>query len=236
MTYIISNLDESKFITLDSYGKFTWTTSKQRANQYQFDKAQNVINNCLVKPTTNYKMLEYLGDPMKENVETAVDAINKFSATRIKECDWDSELSFDVVTTAIQYKDMVRELQNEKIKLNNCLVVLSRAMIDLYHYKEINSKLSAVNICRLYKFECNVLHKRRECKEKLFFVDKLLEELAGDDVEKELDGFISSPHTYRVRVLDGLFDTGVIGDFDEWWEEIKKGQGYEDKRTCATIE
>ena len=227
MTYIISNLDESKFITIDSCGKFAWTTNKQRANQFQYDKAQNVVNNCLVKPTTNYKVVSYVGEPIKDNIETAVDAIDKFSVSKLGECDWNKELNFDVVSTAIQYKDIVSDLQNEKTKLNNCLVVLSRAMIDLYHYKEINSKLSAVNICRLYKFECNVLHKRRECKERLFFVDKLLEELTGDNVEKELDNFLNSSHTYRVRVLEGLFDTNSVGDFDEWWNTIREGKGYE---------
>lgn len=235
MVYIISNLDESKFITLDSYGKFTWTTSRQRANQYQYDKAQNVVNNCLVKPTSNYKIVSYLGE-LKDNVETAVDSINKLSSNRLVECDWDSEPKFDVVTTAIQHKDMLKELQNEKIKLNNCIILLSRAMIDLYHYKELNSKLSAVNICRLYKFECSVLHKRRECKERLFFVDRLIDELSGQDVGKEIEGFIESRHQYRPRTLGELFETNLIGDFDDWWEKVKEGSKNENKGTCTATE
>ena len=235
MTHIISNLDETKFITLDSFGKFTWTTSKSKANRYIPEKAQNVIDNCLTKPTTSYKVIEYIGEPTKENAETAVDAIKHFSKTKLEDCDWDKELEFDVVTTAIQYRTMLRDLENEKVKLNNQLIILSRAMVDLYHYKEMNPKLSAVNICRMHKFEVGVLHKRRECKDRLFFVDKLLEEISGKDVKGDIENFLDMK-SYRVRVLEELFKSGNVGDFDGWFDEVMKGRGHENKRVSSDIE
>lgn len=233
--YIISNLDETKFIALDSCGKFTWTTSKSRANRYAEDKAQNVINNCLAKPASDYKVLSYLGE-FKENAETAVDAIESHTQKRIEPCDWEKVLGFDVVDTAIKHKDMLKDLENEKVLLNNQLIILSRAMVDLYHYKEQHPKMSAVSICRMYKFEVGMLKKRRECKERLFFVDRLIEELQGKDVKEEIDNFMESCHTYRTRILDRLFETDDIGDFDEWYSEVMEGRGHESKASSSTIE
>lgn len=228
MMFIISNLEETKFITLDQNGKFTWTTSKSKANRYEEQKAQNVINNCLAKPVSDYKVVQYLGD-FKDNAETAIDAIENHTQTRIEPCDWEKKLGFDVVDTVIRHKEMLKELENEKILLNNQLIVLSRAMVDLYHYKEQHPKMSAVNICRMYKFEVGVLQKRRECKERLFFVDRLIEELQGKDVKEDIDNFMESCHTYRVRILERLFKDGTIGDFDEWWQEVLEGRGHERK-------
>lgn len=235
MMYIISNLEETKFITLDQNGKFTWTTSKSKANRYEEHKAQNVINNCLVKPVSDYKVLSYLGD-FKENAETAVDAIESHTQKRIEPCEWEKVLGFDVVDTAIRHKDMLKDLENEKVLLNNQLIILSRAMVDLYHYKEQHPKMSAVSICRMYKFEVGMLQKRRECKERLFFVDRLIEELQGKDVKEDIDNFMESCHTYRVRILERLFNEGTIGEFDEWYNEVMEGRGHESKTTCSTIE
>lgn len=233
--FIISNLEETKFITLDQSGKFTWTTSKSKANRYEEQKARNVIYNCLVKPVSDYKLVQYLGD-FKDNAETAIDAIENHTQTRIEPCDWEKKLGFDVVGTAINYKNMLKELENEKILLNNQLIILSRAMVDLYHYKEQHPKMSAVNICRMYKFEVGVLQKRRECKERLFFVDKLIEELSGKDVKKEIDEFMESCHTYRTRILDGLFNDGNVREFDEWYKEVMERRGHEGKAASSTIE
>ena len=236
MMFIISNLDETKFITLDQNGKFTWTTSKSKANRYEEQKAQNVINNCLVKPISDYKIIEFVGDCPKENLRTAIDTIEKRTDTRLMECDWERELGFDVVDTAINHQSMLKNLENEKVLLNNQLVILSRAMVDLYHYKEQHPKMSAVNICRMYKFEVGVLQKRRECKERLFFVDRLIEELSGKDVKREIDEFMESCHTYRVRILDGLFNDGNVREFDEWYKEVMEGRGHESKAVSATTE
>lgn len=235
MMYIISNLDETKFITLDQNGKFTWTTSKSKANRYEEQKARNVIYNCLVKPVSDYKLVQYWGD-FKENAETAIDSIESHTQARIESCDWEKELEFDVVSTAINHKNMLKDLENEKILLNNKLIVLSRAMVDLYHYKELNPRLSAITICRLHKFEVGVLTKRRECKERLFFVDKLIEELKGKDVKEDIDNFMESCHTYRVRILERLFNEDAIGEFDEWYEEVMKGRGHESKAVSSTTE
>ena len=234
--FIISNLDETKFIALDSLGKFTWVTNKTKANRYLKEKAQNVINNCLAKPVSDYKVIEYIGECPKENSQTAIDAIEGRTNTHLMECDWERKLGFDVVDTALNHKDMLKDLENEKILLNNQLIILSRAMVDLYHYKEQHPKMSAVTICRMYKFEVGVLQKRRECKERLFFVDKLMEELSGKDVKKEIDDFMESCHTYRVRILDGLFDDGNVREFDEWYDEVMEGRGHESKATSDAIE
>ena len=233
--YIISNLDETKFITLDAFGKFTWNTNKSNACHYTKIKAQNVINNCLTKPTTNYKILEHI-EPIVENQQTAIDSIENITKTHIMDCDWDKELEFDVMQSAISYKSMLNSLENEKILLNNKLIILSRAMVDLYHYKELNNKLSAITICRLHKFEVGVLTKRRECKDRLFFVDRLLDELHGKDTQQDIDTFLNTHHEYRVRVLDGLFESNNIGDFDEWWESVLEGRGHESKTVSATTE
>lgn len=226
--FIISNLDETKFITLDQNGKFIWTTSKSKANRYEEQKAQNVINNCLAKPASDYKLVQYLGD-FKENAETAVDAIESHAQKRIEPCDWEKGLGFDVVDTAIKHKEMLKDLENEKVLLNNQLIILSRAMVDLYHYKEQHPKMSAVSICRMYKFEVGMLQKRRECKERLFFVDRLIEELQGKDVKEDIDNFMESCHTYRVRILERLFREGTIVVFDEWYKEVMEGRGHERK-------
>ena len=235
MVYIISNLDETKFITLDQNGKFTWTTSKSKANRYEEQKAQNVINNCLAKPTSDYKLVQYLGD-FKENAETAIDSIENHTQKRIEPCDWDKRLGFDVMDTAIKYKEMLKDLENEKVLLNNQLIILSRAMVDLYHYKEQHPKISAVSICRMYKFEVGVLQKRRECKERLFFVDRLIEELRGEDVKEQIDTFMESKHMYRVRILERLFESGTIGEFDDWYNEVLEGRGHESKTVSTTTE
>lgn len=218
MSYVISSLDKSKFITTDIYGKFTWTSNKDSAMKFTESKAMNVINNCLAKPTTNYTIVE-IATTLAENSQTAMDAIEKKSCNRIMECDWGRELPLDVVNTAINFKSIITDLNNEKIKLNNALIILSRAMVDLYHYKEQRTKLSAINICRLYKFEVAMLTKRRECKDRLFFVDRLIEELSGKDVSEEIERFMESNHAYRVRILDELFE-GEIKDFDEWFEGV----------------
>ena len=231
----ISSLDETKFITLDQNGKFTWTTSKSKANRYEEHKAQNVINNCLAKPTSDYKLVQYLGD-FKENAETAIDSIENHTQRRIESCDWEKGLGFDVVDTAIKHKEMLKDLENEKVLLNNQLIILSRAMVDLYHYKEQHPKISAVSICRMYKFEVGILQKRRECKDKLFFVDRLIEELRGEDVKEQIDTFIETKHMYRVRILERLFESGTIGEFDDWYNEVMEGRGHESKTTSSTTE
>lgn len=233
--YIISNLDETKFITLDAFGKFTWTTNKTNANRYELNKANNIINNCLAKPTSDYKVVKYI-ELLKENARTAVDSIKEITNNNIEECDWDKELDFDVVKTAINYSSMVADLENEKILLNNKLIILSRAMVDLYHYKEFNPRLSAVTICKLHKFEVGVLAKRRECKNRLFYVDKLLDELNGRDVSGAILRFIENHDKYRVRIMKRLFDSGKIDEFDEWYDEILKEKGNESKTTCSTTE
>lgn len=235
MMFIISNLDETKFITLDQNGKFIWTTSKSKANRYEEQKAQNVINNCLAKPSSDYKLVQYLGD-FKENAETAVDAIENHAQKRIEPCDWEKGLGFDVVDIAIKHKDMLKDLENEKVLLNNQLIILSRAMVDLYHYKEQHPKMSAISICRLYKFEVGMLQRRRECKERLFFVDRLIEELQGKDVKEDIDNFMESCHTYRVRILERLFNEGTIVVFDEWYKEVLEGRGHESKAANSTTE
>lgn len=233
--YIISNLDETKFITLDAFGKFTWTTNKTNANRYELSKANNVINNCLAKPTSDYKVVKYI-ELLKENAHTAIDSIKEITHNNIAECDWDKELDFDVAKTAINYSNMVANLENEKILLNNKLIILSRAMVDLYHYKELNPKLPAVTICRLHKFEVGVLTKRRECKDKLFYVDKLLDELNGKDVSSNILRFIENHDKYRVRIMNRLFDNGKIDEFDDWYNEVMEGRGNESKATCSTTE
>ena len=235
MVYIISNLDETKFITKDSLGRFTWTTNKDNADKYKKEKAQNVIDNCLTKPTTNYKVVECV-DPLMENLHTAIDSIENFTNTKILDCDWDRELGFDVVSVAVRHKDIINDLINEKILLNYQLVILSRAMVDLYHYKENHLKLSAVNICRLYRFETNMLQKRRECKDRLFFVDRLIEELRGEDVKEQIDTFIESKHMYRIRILERLFESDTIDEFNGWYNEVLEGRGHESKSTSSTTE
>lgn len=218
MSYIIASQDESKFITTDDRGKFTWTSNKETCMRFTESKAMNVINCCLAKPASNYKIVK-ITEMLKENAQTAIDSIEKRSYNRVLECDWGKELQFDVANAAINFTSIVNDLNNEKVKLNNILIILSRAMVDLYHYKEQHTKLSAINICKLYKFEVAMLTKRRKCKDRLFFVDRLIEELSGKDVNEEIERFMESNHAYRVRTLDELFE-GEIKDFDEWFEGV----------------
>lgn len=218
MSYIIASQDESKFITTDDRGKFTWTSNKETCMRFTESKAVNVINCCLAKPASNYKIVK-ITETLKENAQTAIDSIEKRSCNRVLECDWGKELQFDVASVAINFASIVNDLNNEKVKLNNILIILSRAMVDLYHYKEQHTRLSAINICRLYKFEVAMLVKRRECKDRLFFVDRMLGEVSGKDESEEIEKFMEANHTYRVRILDELFD-GEIKDFDEWFEGV----------------
>lgn len=109
--------------------------------------------------------------------------------------------------------DLENKLINNKSKYENDLIKVSKALTDITHFKEFNPKRSASERCKLDVFETNVLLKRRKLKNDILKIECALERLKGKKIEPNIG------KRYEVRILNNLFETNTIPNFEKWWEK-----------------
>ena len=225
--YVISNSKKTKFLSKDTEGKNKWVSSINAADIFTWQKANAVIKNNLGKGS--YKIL--VKDTKKEirnNPNVSSSRIDKLLSEKGKgdkgqistieiiadgeyeDCENSSDI--DLLSIVEILNNIGYNLDNEEKKLNNQLVRVSRAITDINHFMEMNTKRSASKRCQLDMFNTNLLVKRREIKNKLYYIDSIKKMIKG-----EISIIEPVENSYTPRELGWLFRGEDIPDFSEWW-------------------
>lgn len=216
--YIIT---DGQYYTMEDYKQRT--TNINLARKYELiTKAENILRAMVTCKSSklsynakdfSIKEIEYDPQELKDLTGlTMVDSINATSLFPIEEnVDLTNVFSTEELNTvaSLFQKSGEPKIKNSIRFYENQLIYISRAISDIYHYKEFNPKRSASARCKLDVFETKLLLKRREIKDNIFKLEQI------KSVSLNL-----GRRKYEARILNGLLENNEIPDFDVWYKNI----------------
>lgn len=218
------------YITKDkSTGKFVVTRSKNAAFRWNdYEKARNVMNNCLPKSKNNHFEISELVIPDRicaenpkpipnpvpkvEKQEEQEEPKKKLSISRrMKLCSLCEDVpQINITTWEETLNDLIQFAQDSSTKMEKLVEELSnidREIVDIQHYIEFTS-LSSYHGYLAYKLLRSKLMKRRVIKNKLTIMKSCEEGKNGiESLRKILDAMqLVSNMNYSPRILEELFE------------------------------
>lgn len=106
----------------------------------------------------------------------------------------------------LQMKDLQKKLAIELNNANKERSTLDKTLTDIHHYIEFND-LSTSEIYHIHTMQCEVLRKRRECKDEIVALSSVIANLGKFDANA-LIGHLETKtkkRAYKPRVLHDLF-------------------------------
>lgn len=203
MLYYLADKNKKNFLTIVN-NQPSLTTDYAKAKFFTLEKVQNICKN-LNPSFSNMKIFEQEHKGMTDFISDKGD--ENYADCKDEKLPYELDVIVDIID------DLPNKLENERVRLNNLLIKLSRAATDVNHYREFNPKRPADKRCQLDVFETQVLLKRREIKDKLYLIDLAFAKLNGKNIEKVEE------RKYTPRELNALFDEDIIPDFNKWWKE-----------------
>lgn len=214
--YYLCSPAEDKFIAKDR----SWVTDVKKA--WLFDerhKAENVMISNLGKKTLKVGTIEVEEKEPKLRM-SMVDSIETLCDEEVPINFIDTPLPFNLQEKYQEFIKMPALIDNEEKRLKAKLIKVSRAITDVAHYLEFSNdgaqyKLNASQRTKISVWESKLYAKRREIKDNL----RIIEAFKGFYREDgNLLNSLSERH-YSPRVLDSIFETGELPDFEEWFNE-----------------
>lgn len=200
--YVLSN--GYNYVGLNNDNAATCVSTLKKALQFTEEKkALNYKDN--LKSTLkkfNWQIMKIEDKP--EECETTENC-NEYVETELEESGFDiSKFFVDAVKTVSQLRDYAKNMGFLEQEYN-------KKILDIRHYKrDINTKLSAIQLQRLEQFEIQLERERYECKSnhiiaEIFLSDlKRLENINYIDVVKNVKESEYKPEIFTYEFLDEI--------------------------------
>lgn len=200
--YVLSN--GYNYVGLNNENVATCVSNPQKALQFTEEKkALNYKDN--LKSTLkkfNWQIMRI--EDESDKCETTEDC-NEYVETELEESGFDiSKFFIEAVKTVSQLRDYAKNMGFLEQEYN-------KKILDIRHYKrDINTKLSAIQLQRLEQFEIQLERERYECKSsriiaEIFMSDlKRLENINYIDVVKNVKESEYKPEIFTYEFLDEI--------------------------------
>lgn len=217
---IISNLGETKFLRSKN-GSLEVVAHIEQAAMFESKKAQNILVNMPknLKNMGGWKIIK-VEQEHDSDMSFSIDHTEQMSNQEFESCV-DKPMTYDKNEILKIIFKTAEEIQNEKRRLNNKLIKVSRAITDYNHFKEQSirkSKRSASQRCKDDIFFEKLITTRRQIKDELELLSIISNLVNVDNLtesKKELDQF--QHRFYKPRALYDLFETKEFPNFEEWY-------------------
>lgn len=203
MKYIIAH-KENGYLYRAANSRWERTNRIERAELLDYDKAENVIMNC-ISPS----MRQFWQIISEEDAYRAISIPVSSSEIQIGDFDWKSITS--------KQQSLFRDLRRYSEQLTNELSQVDLEICDIQHYIEFFA-LDAAKGYKAYRMLKERLVRRREIKDEMAKTNCILAgnpfDFSSGKITKQIDSY--DKKSYTPRVLSELFDLDCHGRYSKF--------------------